>query len=211
MGTTMEPFFIWYMASWVLACAVAIGFCARNAGSFSFLRPAYRRFLLVPWKLATFAVATTGITLIAPYTGDPTWDYFDAFFMAVLTFLGAPWVVGVLFLASRRHASLKHLYVALCLWMFSASWSYDLYLVFRDGRYPATWLPNIFASSVLYISAGLLWNLDWREERGMTFSFLESGWPSVQPTATFTKIFWVALPFMLIAVAAILYFVVPIP
>lgn len=211
MGTTMEPFFIWYMASWMLACAVAIGLYARNAGSFSLSRPAYRRFLLVPWKIATFAVATAGITLIAPYTGDPTWDYFDAFFMAVLTFLGAPWVVGVLFLASRRRLPLEHLYVALCLWMFSASWSYDLYLVFRDGRYPATWLPNIFASSVLYISAGLLWNLDWREERDMTFSFLESDWPSVQPTATFTKIFWVALPFMLIAVAAILYFVVPIP
>lgn len=207
----LEPFFIWYMTIWMLACLVAIGIYSRDPAAFAFSLPAYRRFISVPWKLATLVVATIGITLIAPYTGDPTWDYFDAFFMAVLTFLGAPWVVGVLFLVGRRRLPLKQMYVAVCLWMFSASWSYDFYLVLRDGRYPNTWLPNIFASSVLYISAGLLWNLDWRAERGMTFSFMESDWPSVHPTSAFNKIFWVALPFMLIAAAAILYFVIPSP
>ncbi|MDO8311776.1 MAG: hypothetical protein Q7T25_07535 [Sideroxyarcus sp.] len=205
----LEPFFRWYMASWLLACFIAIAIYIRNPASFSLSRPAYRRFLLVPWKLVTFFVATIGITLIAPYTGDPTWDYFDAFFMAVLTFFGAPWVVGVVYLVGKRQLPFKQLYVALCLWMFSVSWSYDLYLVLRDGRYPETWLPNIFASSVLYLSAGLLWNLDWRVERGMTFSFLENDWPSIHPTASFSKVFWVALPFMLIAAAAILYFVTP--
>ena len=60
-------------------------------------------------------------------------------------------------------------YVSVCVWMFSASWSYDGYLVLRDGAYPFTWLPNIFASSVLYLSAGLFWNLQWREGRGVHF------------------------------------------
>jgi len=207
----LEPFFVAYMALWILACLLAIGIYARDPASFSFSRPEYRQFLAVPWKLATFAVAALGITLIAPYTGDPTWDYTDALFMSVLAFLGAPWVVGTVYLAARKRAPLTHLYVALCLWMFSASWSYDLYLVVRDGRYPDTWLPNIFASSVLYIAAGLLWNLDWRAGRGVTFSFLEGGWPSVPPTAPFARVFWYALPFMLIATAAILYFVVPNP
>ena len=42
----------------------------------------------------TFVVATAGITLIAPYSGDPTWDYVDSVFMSVLAFATAPWVVG---------------------------------------------------------------------------------------------------------------------
>ncbi|MBF0495689.1 MAG: hypothetical protein HQK58_03805 [Deltaproteobacteria bacterium] len=207
----LEPFFISYMVIWILTCLVAIGAFALSPESFSFSRPEYRRFMFVPWKLTTFAVATIGFTFIAPYTGDPTWDHIDGFFMSTLTFLSAPWVVGTLYLTIRRRLPLRDLYVALCLWMFSASWSYDLYLVLRDGHYPETWLSNLCASSVIYFAAGLLWNLDWRINRGVTFSFLESDWPSVPPTVTFARLFWYALPFMLIVTAAILYFVVPNP
>jgi hypothetical protein len=58
--------------------------------------------------------------------------------------------------------------MAACLWLFSASWSYDLYRFARDGQYPATWSENLLASSILYALAGLLWNLEWATERGMT-------------------------------------------
>lgn len=159
-------FFIGYMAIWMSACLVAIGICIRNPGAFSLLRPEYQRFLLAPWKIATFAMATAGLTIIAPYSGDPTWDYVDALFMSILTFCGAPWVVGVIYLCARRRRSLTHLFVALCLGLFSVSWSYDFYILMRDGFYPATWFANIFASLSLYIPAGLLWNLDWRPNRG---------------------------------------------
>lgn len=30
------------------------------------------------WKVVTFLIATIAMTVIAPYTGDPTWDYVDA-------------------------------------------------------------------------------------------------------------------------------------
>jgi len=72
------------------------------------------------------------------------------------------------------------LFVAICLWLFSVSWSYDLYLVLRDGSYPTTWLANLLLSASLYLPAGLLWNLDWRPQRGVTFSFLESDWPQAR-------------------------------
>lgn len=206
--TVLEPFFIGYMAIWIAICLIAVIVYVRAPGTFSFSHPAYRRFLFVPWKLATFTLATVGLTLIAPYTGDPTWDYVDALFMSVLTFLGAPWVVGVVYLWLRRRLPGSQLFVALCLWLFSVSWSYDLYIVLRDGSYPSTWFANIFASSSLYIPAGLLWNLDWRPQRGVTFSFLEPDWPMVPPTAAFSKFVWYALPFMLIAGAAIGYFLV---
>jgi len=180
-----------------------------NPRLYSLTEPGYARFLGAPWKLVTFAISGIGITVVAPYTGDPTWDYYDAAFMAVLTFATAPWATGTLYLAFRGKSGVRQAYVAACLWMFSASWSYDLYLLMRDGEYPNTWLPNIPASSVLYCAAGLLWNLDWRQGRGATFAFLEPGWPRVAPQAGFGRVAWIALPFMAIAAASILYFLLP--
>jgi len=205
---SLEPFFIGYMAVWGAMCLAAILLYARNPRGFSFTGKPYRKFLFVPWKLVTFVVATIAMTVVAPYTGDPTWDYYDALFMSVLCFLGAPWVAGIMYLAARGRAKPAEIYVAFCIWMFSAAWSYDLYILLRDGMYPNTWLPNIFAASVLYISAGLLWSLDWRPQRGVTFSFLEPGWPDVAPTEAFGRVFWYAAPFMAIAAASILYFIV---
>ena len=62
---------------------------------------------------------------MAPYTGDPTWDYVDAPMMAILTFFSAPWVMGVLY--NVRRTPVAHLLVAASLWMLSASWCYDGY------------------------------------------------------------------------------------
>ena len=204
-----DPFFHWYVGIWGAACAVALAMVLADRRAYSIASPEYARFLAVPWKLVTFAIAGIGMTVVAPYTVDPTWDYYDAAFMSVLTFLTAPWSTGTLFLALRGRAGPRQAYVAACLWMFSASWSYDLYILLRDGEYPNTWLPNIPASSVLYFSAGLLWNLDWRPGRGATFSFQEAGWPAVRPAAAFGRIFWVALPFMVIAAASVGYFLIP--
>jgi hypothetical protein len=193
----------------MFACFIALGIFIRKPESFSISSADYRRFILVPWKLVTFIIATIGLTIIAPYTGDPTWDYFDAIFMSIFTFITAPWVIGIFYLAAKQRTSLVNLYVAVCLWMFSTSWSYDFYILLRDGSYPATWSANIFASAVLYFAAGLMWNLDWRANRGMTFSFQEKGWPSVSKESKFSRVVWIALPFMLLVVASALYFVLP--
>lgn len=150
----MEAFFYVYITFWTLACLLSIYLLFKEKHSYALSKPDYFRFLFKPWKIATFSIAATGLTVIAPYTGDPTWDYFDALFMAVLTFLTAPWAVGALFKVIRRRLPSRQAFVAFCAWMFSASWSYDLYLVLRDGHYPPTWYANIFASSVLYLSAG---------------------------------------------------------
>lgn len=197
-----------YLCSWLLLCLIAFILFIRRPASFSITHREYWCFLAVRWKLVSFFIAASGITVIAPYTGDPTWDYVDAIFMSVLTFLTAPWAVGILYLSAKERRFSKKTGVAFCLWMFSASWSYDLYLLMRDGVYPGTWLSNIFASSVLYCAAGLLWNLDWREGRGVTFSFLERNWFQKNPDTRFQKLFWIAFPFMLLAASAILWFVV---
>lgn len=195
-----------YTACWIVACLIATTVAVVQRKRIELLGSAYWRFLLRPWRLATFFVAAASLIAVAPYTGDPTWDYVDATFMSVFAFTTAPWVIGTLY-RSPSEGSVGRVYVALCVWLFSASWSYDLYIYLRDGNYPLTWLSNIFASTVLYVSAGLFWNLDHRAGRGVTFAFLEPDWLAAAASGGFTKILWYAIPFMAIVAATIVYFV----
>jgi len=150
-------------------------------------------------------VALAFFLMVAPYTGDPTWDRSDALFMGVLTFLGAPWAVGALYRTLRRRLPGSQGYVAACLWLFSASWSYDLYILLRDGRHPSTWAYNLIVSSVLYCSGGLLWNLEDRPGRGVVFGFMEEGWPSAQ-TGRFGRVLAYGLIFVALVVGMMLPF-----
>lgn len=203
----MNIYFSLYLALWISACIIVVIVCLKDKDSYAFSRSDYWQFLFKRWKVVTFIVAATGMTVVAPYTDDYTWDYYDGFFMSVLAFLTAPWAVGAIYKIIRKELPLKQIYVAFCIWMFSASWSYDLYLVFRDGYYPDTWLVNIPASSVLYLSAGLYWNLDWKKDKGTILSFREDDWPSPSPHTVFPKIFWFTLPFMIVITIIILAFV----
>ena len=199
----MSTAFIIYTLGWCLACLYAIYLMVRHRHTIGLFQPQYWRFLLKRWKIVTFTIAAGGLTVIAPHTGDPTWDYFDAAFMSVLTFATGPWAVGVLYLAIRRKVEFVQAYIAVCVWMFSASWSYDIYILLRDGFYPAAWLANMFASSILYISGGLLWNLEWKEGRGVIFGFMDPDWFELTDSPTFRRIIWFALPFMVLAGAMI--------
>ena len=145
-----------YLVGWIACCLAALAFYIREPGAYAPSHRSYWRYLAAPWKLATFTIAALGITLIAPYTGDPTWDYFDAAMMAVLTFVTAPWALATLYLCARRKLPLRHAFVAACAWLFSASWCYDAYLLWRDGYYPVTWSANLVASSILIYGGGTL-------------------------------------------------------
>lgn len=135
---------------------------------------------------------------MSAYTGDPTWDYFDAAFMFILTFLTAPWAVGTLYLALRGRANVIHVYIAVCVWMFSVSWAYDVYILLKHGYYPPTWLPNIVLSSILYFAAGLMWNLQRKAGRGVVFGFMEPDWPNPAHELGFRQVMWFALPIMIL-------------
>ena len=143
---------------------------------------------------------------LGPRSGDPTWDAVDASFMSTLAFLGAPWAVGALWRAARRRLPWRQAYVAGCLWLFSAGWSYDLYILARDHGYPPSWLANLFASSILYALAGLMWNLEWSASRGVTLAFLAEEWPPAGERAASPRMLLVALPFMALVAALMLGF-----
>ena len=191
---------------WATACVIAFALMVQSRDTIILFKKEYFDFLKVKWKLITFIIALSAFVVLAPYTGDPTWDYYDAAFMSILTFITAPWSVGTLFRYINGREKNRVAFVAVCAWMFSASWSYDIYLVFRDGFYPATWWINIFASSVLYVSAGLFWNLEYRKDRGVIFGFMESDWPAVDENSGFNKIVFYALPFMILAAAVFVPF-----
>ena len=204
----LDPFFLTYIAAWGAACAVALGLFLRDPAAFAIGRRSYWHFLGEPWKLATFVAGAALITLVAPYTGDHTWDYVDGFFMSVLCFATAPWAAGALYLRLRGKASWREAYVATTAWLFSASWSYDIYLVWRDGEYPSTWFANLFASSVIYLGAGLFWNLEWQRGRGVIFSFMREGWPSRPAESHFFRLLIYAAIFAMPAIAAVLVFLI---
>ena len=78
--------------------------------------------------------------------------------------------------------------------MFSVSWCYDWYLVIKQGSYPETWFANIFLSSIVYIAAGLYWNIEFRLTKGITIAFLYDDWLISNVTDhSFKKIWWVIL------------------
>lgn len=202
----MSNLFVLYISTWITVCLLAIYLMVRRRDSLELFQRKYWRYLLQGWKVLTFTIAATGLTVIAPYTGDPTWDYIDALFMSVLTFTTAPWAVGTMYRSIVRKVSWDHTYIAGCVWMFSASWSYDLYLVIRDGVYPLTWFANIFLSSVMYLSAGFLWNLEWIESRGVVLGFMEPNWPGPPRIQQFRRIFWFAQPFFVLVAAMVVPF-----
>jgi hypothetical protein len=203
---TLGPGLAAYVALQLAAVAGAALALARRPAAFSILSRRYLRFLAAPWRLATFLAAAGAFVVVAPWTGDPTWDRRDAGFMSVLTFLTAPWAVGTLFLSLRRRASLAHALVAAVAWLLSASWSYDLYILWRDGLYPLAWRENLAASSVLYASGGLMWNLEWRRARGVHFAFQEPGWPEASEGGGLGRIALYALPFVVFGIAAVAVF-----
>ncbi|HZX30257.1 MAG TPA: hypothetical protein VFF03_02800 [Rhodocyclaceae bacterium] len=202
----MDIAFKLYIAAWATACLVAVLLYLRRRGDFAISRRAYWHFLAEPWKLVTFVGATAIITLVAPYTGDGTWDYADGLFMSVFCFATAPWVVAVLHAAAKGRARWDEVYVAVCAWLFSASWSYDIYLVWRDGDYSPTWYPNLYASSLIYLGAGLFWNLEHQSGRGVTFSFMDEDWPRRPQPFSLWRIALYAAIFALPTVAAVAIF-----
>lgn len=203
----MNAFFYSYIAVWSTACVVAIVLMVLDRKTIILFKKSYLDFLFIKWKLITFIIAISAFIVLAPYTGDPTWDYYDAAFMSIFTYLSAPWAVGTLFRFIKKREKIRTAFIAVCVWLFSASWSYDIYIVFRDGYYPLTWAANIVASSVIYLSAGLFWNLQYKQGKGVNFGFMEQDWPVVADTR-FNRILLYALPFMLLAASVFIPFLI---
>jgi hypothetical protein len=148
----------------VLATLIAIYFVGIGKSGQRLLSKEYLIFLSSPWKLVSFVFATVCFSVLSRYANDPTWDIPETIIMASLTFSTAPWAVGVIYRAIYKQEVHRYeIYTALCIWLFSASWSYDLYVWIWLGSYPLSWSGNLMISPILYLFAGMFWNLESRK------------------------------------------------
>lgn len=202
----ISNFEVIYLTTWVVLLVLSIGLMLFQPSLYEICTQAYWAFLLQPWKLFTFSTALALITFVAPYSGDPTWDYFDSIIISCLTFVVAPWTVGVFFLSFRNRQFDKRLLIAACLFL-TPCWFYDLYILLKDHAYPPTWVSNLFLSGPIVALAGLFWNLSWHPEVGTHFSFSQSPWISDEVTP-FGKVLLPALVIAIPVVAMVMWFVI---
>jgi hypothetical protein len=165
-----------YVAAWAALCLGAVALVARERRAYAFLTLSYVRFLLVPARAVPFAIAFAFFCFAAPYVGDPTWDRANGGAMALFTYLSAPWAVGALHRVATRRLPARQAIVAVAAWLFSASFCYDAYLYWRDGRYPQSFLWNMAASSTVYLLAGLFFSVCSPGGRGVALVFRLPEW-----------------------------------
>lgn len=210
---SVPPFFAKYIALWASFCLVAIVILAIDRRRLLPEWRVYFRFLCMPWKLCVFAPAFLFVTFAGPYTDDETWDVVTGAGMSLLTFLTAPWSIGLMYQVLTGRRPLRYLVVASALLFFSSSWFYDGYLLLRDGAYTPRWWANLILSSIIYTAAGLLWNLeakerlDFMEHSDFRFSFVRPDWPQRSSDTRFVPLLPLLVPLVLIAAYVIVAFV----
>lgn len=141
-------------------CLVAVGILVKDRANLRIELSHYRRFLFIPWKLLVFIPAFLFVTFAGRFTDDETWDVMSGGGMSLLTFLTAPWVLGLFYQTLKGWRPKRYMVVAFALCLFSSSWFYDIYLLWRDGEYTSRWFGNLLLSPTIYVAAGLLWNLE---------------------------------------------------
>jgi hypothetical protein len=209
----ISSFFACYIALWVSICVIAGIILVWDRRRLLPEWRAYLRFLGVPWKLWLFIPALVFVTFGGRFTNDETWDLVTGSGMAILTFLTAPWAVGLFYQVFARRKPMRYLIVASALMLFSSSWFYDGYLLLRDGGYTRRWLGNLMLSPLIYVAAGLLWNLEakggggYHVDSGFRLSFVREDWPSPPVDKRFGPIMFLSIPFILIAAFVLVEFV----
>ncbi|MEO7161838.1 MAG: hypothetical protein ABI041_02855 [Bdellovibrionia bacterium] len=122
-----------YLVAWALFCCICILILGFEFKTMIQIYKVYFCFLFVPWKLVSFLISSVILIGVVPIMHDRSWDYIDASFMSVLTFLTSPWSIGVIFRSFKHNTPRNHVVLAVCIMCFSASWSYDLYNYIKDG------------------------------------------------------------------------------
>src|SRR6185295_7672436 len=93
----MDSFFLTYTVVWILFCVLAAGVAFGERATLGPEWRQYIQFLGVPWKLFVFIPALLFVTFAGPFTNDETWDVVTGGGMSLLTFLTAPWALGVVY------------------------------------------------------------------------------------------------------------------
>lgn len=209
----MPGFYTVYVALWAGFCLTALFILLADHKHLLPEWLLYLRFLLLPWKLCLFVPALLFVSFAGRFTNDETWDMVTGAGMSLLTFLTAPWSIGLFYQVVKRRRPWRYLVVATTLLLFSSSWFYDGYLLWRDGAYTVRWWSNLLLSPIIYIAAGLLWNLEATEHNSFDeggqarLSFLRPDWPAPPRNPGFAELLPLAFLFVLVAAYVLTGFV----
>lgn len=195
-----------YAAGWVMFCGLAVVLAWFRRRSLAEDAQRYFDLLRVRWKLLSFVPALLFVTFAGRLTNDPTWHILCGG-MALLTFITAPWAVGVCCCVLRGRRHWADGFIAVALWLFASSWFYDGDLFPRDGRYTDYWLGNLLISPFIYLAAGLLWNLEARPTGGVRFRLLRHDWPSAPEYQRFLPLFLASIPLVAVGVYLLVAYV----
>jgi hypothetical protein len=111
-------------------------------------------------RLVTFAVGLVALVALGLASSDPAWTWPLSVVMGVLAFATAPRVIETWVVRRRVTA------YSVLAWYCSVAVPFDVTQRLRTGEWQIDWmLGNILGSSVLYIAAGLVWNLDLTKAR----------------------------------------------
>lgn len=199
----MDTFLVRYLVSWIAFCTLALVLFVKDV---TVDWRVHLSALFVPWRVAVFLPAIVFVTFAGRYTNDETWDVICGGGMSVLTVVTSGWSVGTLARALRREVGFSHAIVALAVALFSSSWFYDGYLLWRDGAYTHRWFGNLQLSPIIYACAGLLMNLELRAGR-LAFSFSRADWPTPRREALSWKLVAASVPLVLVAAYVLVAFV----
>ncbi len=196
-----------YVACWASFCIVALVLLLSDAKRLLPEWRQYLRFLTLRWKLAIFIPAFLFVTVAGHFTDDETWDIVTGAGMSLLAFFTAPWCLGVLFQVAKGIKPRKYLLIVIAITLFSSSWFYDGYLYCRDGHYTVRWLGNLILAPIVYVAAGLLWNLETKNRFFPSFSFFRSDWPAPPEDTSVRPLIPVMLVLILIAASLLISYV----
>lgn len=204
---TNNPLLLGYVGGWISFCLLAGGIAAYDRVQVWAELRRYWGYLTMPWKVATFIPAFLFVTFAGRFTDDETWDVITGGGMSVLTFLTAPWCLGLVYqvLAGLRHP--RYFVVAAALLLFSSSWFYDGYLLLRDGSYTTRWWSNLMLSPIIYVAAGFFWNLEARGRFGVRLGFVRPDWPNRPIDGRFLPLLLISIPLILLAGFVLIAFV----
>lgn len=201
----------YYITSWVILTLIWIFLLIKNHKEIILFHKDYFSFLLVRWKIVTFLLATSLLSLISTFGFDPSWDIPETIIMWSLTYLTAPYVIWIIYRFFRfRNIKISELYISVIILIFTSSWFYDAYAtIFLLGFYPPMFLANLWLSPFFYVLAGMLWSLDYKDKKWIIFAYTETNWLDYKWTNWwFKKIFLYTIPIMLFMIVVFGWFVV---
>ncbi len=206
----MNSLIILYILFWISLCITAFILLIKNRKQIILFKKDYLLFLLKPWKIILFLIATILLAYISTLWFDPSWDVIETIIICILTFYFAPYTAWIFYRFYKWiNKSKKELFIAIILMFFSSCWFYDFYAwIFLLWHYSKMFFYNLWLSPFFYLAWWIMWNLDFSKEKWVIFTYTQKEWIDFKwDKKWLNKILIYTLPAILFMVFVFGYFI----